>query len=128
MSLETASKKLDELLEQVQKINNEIKNLKGQVMDEKVYKLNEKQMKEFVSGLYYSFSEWNQNEISSVEFSESVVTLDVDGYTIIPTIDSDMISDEIQQYTEVPTEIQMMNMATEVMQDLSIELVDGNCE
>jgi ATP-dependent Clp protease ATP-binding subunit ClpA len=128
MSLETASKKLDELLEQVQKINNEIKNLKGQVMDEKVYKLNEKQMKEFVSGLYYSFSEWNQNEISSVEFSESVVTLDVDGHTIIPTIDSDMISDEIQQYTEVPTEIQMMNMATEVMQDLSIELVDGNCE
>jgi ATP-dependent Clp protease ATP-binding subunit ClpA len=128
MSLETASKKLDELLEQVQKINNEIKNLKGQVMDEKVYKLNEKQMKEFVSGLYHSFSEWNQNEISSIEFSESVVTLDVDGYTIIPTIDSDMISDEIQQYTEVPTEIQMMNMATEVMQDLSIELVDGNCE
>jgi hypothetical protein len=128
MSLETASKKLDELLEQVQKINNEIKNLKGQVMDEKVYKLNEKQMKEFVSGLYYSFSEWNQNEISSVEFSESVVTLDVDGHTIITTIDSDMISDEIQQYTEVPTEIQMMNMATEVMQDLSIELVDGNCE
>jgi len=128
MSLETASKKLDELLEQVQKINNEIKNLKGQVMDEKVYKLNEKQMKEFISGLYYSFSEWNQNEISSVEFSESVVTLDVDGYTIIPTIDSDMISDEIQQYTEFPTEIQMMNMATEVMQDLSIELVDGNCE
>jgi hypothetical protein len=128
MSLETASKKLDELLEQVQKINNEIKNLKGQVMDEKVYKLNEKQMKEFVSGLYYSFSEWNQNEISSVEFSESVVTLDVDGHTIITTIDSDMISDEIQQYTEVPTEIQMMNMATEVMQDLSIELVNGNCE
>ena len=97
-------------------------------MDEKVYKLNEKQMKEFVSGLYYSFSEWNQNEISSVEFSESVVTLDVDGYTIIPIIDSVIISDEIQQYTEVPTEIQMMNMATEVMQDLSIELVDGNCE
>jgi hypothetical protein len=128
MSLETASKKLDELLEQVQKINNKIKNLKGQVMDEKVYKLNEKQMKEFVSGLYYSFSEWNQNEISSVEFSESVVTLDVDGHTIITTIDSDMISDEIQQYTEVPTEIQMMNMATEVMQDLSIELVNGNCE
>jgi hypothetical protein len=78
--------------------------------------------------LYYSFSEWNQNEISSVEFSESVVTLDVDGYTIIPTIDSDMISDEIQQYTETPTEIQMMNMASEVMEDLGIQLVDGNCE
>jgi hypothetical protein len=123
MSVETASKKLDQLLEQVEKINAEVKSLKGQVMDEKVYKLTEKQMEEFVSGLYYSFSEWNQ-----VEFSESVVTLDVDGHTIIPTIDSDMISDEIQQYTETPTEIQMMNMASEVMEDLGIQLVDGNCE
>jgi hypothetical protein len=128
MSLETASKKLDELLEQVQKINNEIKNLKGQVMDEKVYKLNEKQMKEFVSGLYHSFSEWNQNEISSIEFSESVVSIEVDSLVIIPTIDSSMIADEIENYSEIPTEIQMMNIASEVMQDLSIELVDGNCE
>ena len=128
MSLETASKKLDELLEQVQKINNEIKNLKGQVMDEKVYKLNEKQMKEFVSGLYHSFSEWNQNEISSIEFSESVVSIEVDSLVIIPTIDSSMIADEIESYTDIPTEIQMMNIASEVMQDLSIELVDGNCE
>ena len=128
MSIETTSKKLDQLLEQVQKINEEVKSLKGEVMDDKVYKLTEKQMKEFVSGLYYSFSEWSQVEISSMEFSESVVTFEVDGHMIVPTIDSDMISDEIQQYTEVPTEIQMMNMATEVMQDLSIELVDGNCE
>ena len=82
----------------------------------------------FCKSVKYCIGQWNQNEISSVEFSESVVTLDVDGHTIITTIDSDMISDEIQQYTEVPTEIQMMNMATEVMQDLSIELVDGNCE
>ena len=128
MSVETASKKLDQLLEQVQKINEEVKSLKGQVMDEKVYNLTEKQMKEFVSGLYYSFSEWNQNEISSVEFSESAVTFKVDGNMIVPTIDSDAISDEIEQYTEVPTEIQMMNMASEVMEDLGIELVDGNCE
>lgn len=128
MSVETASKKLDQLLEQVQKINEEVKSLKGQVMDDKVYKLTEKQMKEFVSGLYYSFSEWNQNEISSVEFSESAVTFEVDGNIIVPTIDSDAISDEIEQYTEVPTEIQMMNMASEVMEDLGIELVDGNCE
>ena len=128
MSVETASKKLDQLLEQVQKINEEVKSLKGQVMDDKVYKLTEKQMKEFVSGLYYSFSEWNQNEISSVEFSESAVTFEVDGNMIVPTIDSDAISDEIEQYTEVPTEIQMMNMASEVMEDLGIELVDGNCE
>jgi hypothetical protein len=128
MSLETASKKLDELLEQVQKINNEIKNLKGQVMDEKVYKLNEKQMKEFVSGLYHSFSEWNQNEISSIEFSESVVSIEVDSLVIIPTIDSSMIADEIENYSEIPTEIQMMNIASEVMEDLGIELVDGNCE
>jgi len=128
MSLETASKKLDELLEQVQKINNEIKNLKGQVMDEKVYKLNEKQMKEFVSGLYHSFSEWNQNEISSIEFSESVVSIEVDSLVIIPTIDSTMIADEIENYSEIPTEIQMMNIASEVMEDLGIELVDGNCE
>jgi hypothetical protein len=128
MSLETASKKLDELLEQVQKINNEIKNLKGQVMDEKVYKLNEKQMKEFVSGLYHSFSEWNQNEISSIEFSESVVSIEVDSLVIIPTIDSSMIADAIENYSEIPTEIQMMNIASEVMEDLGIELVDGNCE
>jgi hypothetical protein len=128
MSLETASKKLDELLEQVQKINNEIKNLKGQVMDEKVYKLNEKQMKELVSGLYHSFSEWNQNEISSIEFSESVVSIEVDSLVIIPTIDSSMIADEIENYSEIPTEIQMMNIASEVMEDLGIELVDGNCE
>ena len=128
MSVETASKKLDQLLEQVQKINEEVKSLKGQVMDDKVYKLTEKQMKEFVSGLYYSFSEWNQNEISSVEFSESAVTFEVDGNLIVPNIDSDAISDEIEQYTEVPTEIQMMNMASEVMEDLGIELVDGNCE
>ena len=39
-----------------------------------------------------------------------------------------MIADEIDSYTDTPTEIQMMNMATEVMQDLSIELVDGNCD
>lgn len=128
MSVETASKKLDQLLEQVEKINAEVKSLKGQVMNEKVYKLTEKQMEEFVSGMYYAFSEWNRNEISSIEFSESVVTFEIDGHTIIPTIDSNMIADEIDSYTDTPTEIQMMNMATEVMQDLSIELVDGNCE
>ena len=128
MSVETASKKLDQLLEQVEKINAEVKSLKGQVMDEKVYKMTEKQMKEFISGLYYAFSEWNQNEIANVEFSNSAVNIEVDSFVIIPTIDSIVIADEIESYTEVPTEIQMMNMASEVMEDLGIELVDGNCE
>ena len=128
MSLETASKKLDQLLEQVQKINDEVKSLKGQVMNEKIYKLNEEQMKEFVSGLYHSFSDWNQNEISNIEFSDSVVSIEVDSLVIIPTIDSSMIADEIENYSEIPTEIQMMNIASEVMEDLGIELVDGNCE
>jgi len=128
MSVETTSKKLDQLLEQVEKINAEVKSLKGKVMDEKVYKLTEKQMKEFVSGLYFAFSEWNQDEISNVEFSDSAVNIEVDSFVIIPTIDSSVIADEIENYTEVPTEIQMMNIASEVMEDLGIELVDGNCE
>jgi hypothetical protein len=128
MSLETASKKLDQLLEQVQKINEEVKSLKGQVMDEKVYKLTEKQMEEFVSGLYNSFSDWNQNEISNIEFSDSVVSIEVDSFVIIPTIDSSMIADEIGSYTDIPTDDQMMNMASGVMEDLGIQLVDGDCE
>lgn len=128
MSIETTSKKLDQLLEQVEKINAEVKSLKGKVMDEKVYKMTEKQMKEFISGLYYAFSEWNQNEISNVEFSDSAVNIEVDSFVIIPTIDSTVIADEIESYTEVPTEIQMMNMASEVMEDLGIELVEGTCE
>jgi hypothetical protein len=128
MSVETASKKLDQLLEQVEKINAEVKSLKGQVMNEKVYKLTEKQMKEFISGLYYAFSEWNQNEISNIDFSESVVSIEVDSLVIIPTIDSSMIADEIESYTDIPTDDQMMNIVSEVMEDLGIELVDGNCE
>ena len=128
MSIETTSKKLDQLLEQVQKINAEVKSLKGQVMNEKVYKLTEEQMKEFVDGLYTVFTDWNTNETSNVEFSESVVSFEIDGNMIIPTIDSSMIADEINSYSEKPTEIQMMNMASEVMEDLGIELVDGNCE
>jgi hypothetical protein len=128
MSVETASKKLDQLLEQVQKINDEVKSLKGQVMNEKIYKLNEEQMKEFVSGLYNSFSDWNQNEISNIEFSDSVVSIEVDSFVIIPTIDSSMIADEIGSYTDIPTDDQMMNMASGVMEDLGIQLVDGDCE
>lgn len=128
MSVETTSKKLDQLLEQVQKINEEVKSLKGQVMDGKVYKLTEKQMKEFVSGLYYAFSEWNQNEVSNIEFSDSAVNIEIDSFVIIPTIDSNVIADEIESYTETPTEIQMMNMASEIMEDLGINLVENNCE
>jgi hypothetical protein len=128
MSIETTSKKLDQLLEQVQKINDEVKSLKGQVMNEKIYKLNEEQMKEFVSGLYHSFSDWNQNEISNIEFSDSVVSIEVDSFVIIPTIDSSMIADEIGSYTDIPTDDQMMNMASGVMEDLGIQLVDGDCE
>jgi len=128
MSIETTSKKLDQLLEQVQKINDEVKSLKGQVMNEKIYKLNEEQMKEFVSGLYNSFSDWNQNEISNIEFSDSVVSIEVDSFVIIPTIDSSMIADEIGSYTDIPTDDQMMNMASGVMEDLGIQLVDGDCE
>ena len=128
MSLETTSKKLDQLLEQVEKINSDVKRLKGQVMDEKVYSLNEKQMKEFVSGLYYAFSEWNRNEISSIEFSDSAVNIEIDSFVIIPTIDSSVIADEIESYSEIPTEIQMMNIASEVMEDLGIQLVDSNCK
>lgn len=118
-----------DLQKQVEMLEETLKNLKGQVKSDMVYKLTEDQMKEFVSGLYHSFTEWNQNEISNIEFSDSSVNLEIESFVIIPTIDSNAIAEEIESYSETPTEVQMMNMASEVMEDLGIELVDEEpCE
>lgn len=118
-----------DLQKQVEMLEETLKNLKEKVKSDKVYKLTEEQMKEFVDGLYTVFTDWNTNETSNVEFSESVVSFEIDGNMIIPTIDSSMIADEIQSYSEKPTETQMMNMASEIMEDLGIELVDEEpCE
>jgi hypothetical protein len=76
-----------------------------------------------------TFKEWYNSEISEIEFSESAVGFDVDGNLIIPNIDSNVIAEEIETHISEPTEIQMKNMALEVMQDLDIFLMDDEpCE
>jgi len=117
-----------DLQKQVEELEKTLKNLKGKMKSDRVYKITEEQMKDFVDNLYTVFTEWNTDETSNIEFSESVVSFEVDGNMIIPTIDSSMIADEIHNYSEKPTETQMMNMATEIIEDLGIELVDDSCE
>jgi hypothetical protein len=115
--------KIDQLLEQVESLNSQIQKLKSEVVGEEIYQLTEQQMNDFVSGLYYSFTEWNQSEIASLDFSESIVSFEIDGNLIVPSVDSSMIADEIERHTDSPTEAQMMNMASEVMEDLKIKLI-----
>jgi len=120
---------VDSLLEQVTALNKAVAGLKKEVMGEKVYKLTEEQMFEFLDSMYTAFKEWYNSEISEIEFSESAVSFDVDGNLIIPNIDSNVIAEEIETYLSDPTETQMKNMALEVMEDLDILLMDDEpCE
>jgi len=120
---------VDSLLEQVTALNKAVAGLKKEVMSEKVYKLTEEQMFEFLDSMYTAFKEWYNSEISEIEFSESAVSFDVDGNLIIPNIDSNVIADEIETNLSDPTETQMKNMALEVMEDLGILLMDDEpCE
>ena len=120
---------VDSLLEQVTALNKAVAGLKKEVMGEKVYKLTEEQMFEFLDSMYTAFKEWYNSEISEIEFSESAVSFDVDGNLIIPNIDSNVIADEIETNLSDPTETQMKNMALEVMEDLGILLMDDEpCE
>jgi hypothetical protein len=120
---------VDSLLEQVTALNKAVAGLKKEVMSEKVYKLTEKEMFEFLDSMYGTFKEWYNSEISEIEFSESAVGFDVDGNLIIPSIDSNVIAEEIETHISDPTEIQMKNMVLEVMQDLDIFLMyDEPCE
>jgi len=120
---------VDSLLEQVTALNKAVAGLKKEVMSEKVYKLTEEQMFEFLDSMYTAFKEWYNSEISEIEFSESAVSFDVDGNLIIPSIDSNVIAEEIETNLSDPTETQMKNMALEVMEDLDIFLIDDeSCE
>jgi len=120
---------VDSLLEQVTALNKAVAGLKKEVMSEKVYKLTEEQMFEFLDSMYTAFKEWYNSEISEIEFSESAVSFDVDGNLIIPNIDSNVIADEIETNLSDPTETQMKNMSLEVMEDLGILLMDDEpCE
>ena len=120
---------VDSLLEQVTALNKAVAGLKKEVMSEKVYKLTEEQMFEFLDSMYTAFKEWYNSEISEIEFSESAVSFDVDGNLIIPNIDSNVIAEEIETNLSDPTVTQMKNMALEVMEDLDILLMDDEpCE
>ena len=120
---------VDSLLEQVTALNKAVAGLKKEVMGEKVYKLTEEQMFEFLDSMYTAFKEWYNSEISEIEFSESAVSFDVDGNLIIPNIDSNVIAEEIETNLSDPTVTQMKNMTLEVMEDLDILLMDDEpCE
>jgi len=112
---------VNEIVKQIESLQSAIENLKEDMEQEKTYKFTRKQLVEFADMLYGNFKSYYSDEISGVGFSDEVVTFDLDGNTIVPSVDSDMIAGEIEEYASDPTPEQLENMVQEIIEELEMD-------
>jgi galactitol-specific phosphotransferase system IIB component len=118
-----SKKKCDnkELKKQVEQLENMVQTMKIQMKStetSKEYKFNEEQMVEFTSLLCARFNELMLNSIQELEFSNDVVDIEVEDMTIVPTIDSSVIADEIENELSYPSDEKMVEMIQETIDEM----------
>jgi hypothetical protein len=113
---------IDSLYEQTMLIAKQVKELKKEVMGEQTYSFTKEQLKEFSERLYDNFTEYNNSQISEIEFSQDSVQLELEDNVIVVSIDSSIISDEIENSSSSPNDSEMDNMISEILENMDIEL------
>jgi flagellar motor protein MotB len=103
-------------------IAKQVKELKKEVMGEQTYSFTKQQLKEFSERLYDNFIEYHNSQISEIEFSQDSVQLELEDNVIVVSIDSSIISDEIENSSSSPDDSEMENMISEILDGMEIEL------
>ena len=113
---------IDSLYEQTMLIAKQVEQLKKEVMGEQTYSFTKQQLKEFSERLYDNFTEYHNSQISEIEFSQDSVQLELEDNVIVVSIDSSIISDEIENSSSSPNDSEMENMISEILENMDIEL------
>jgi flagellar motor protein MotB len=113
---------IDSLYEQTMLIAKQVKELKKEVMGEQTYSFTQEQLKEFSERLYDNFTEYNNSQISEIEFSNDFIELELVDSMIVTSINSASISNEIENIVEPPTDKEMSNIISEILDGMEIEL------
>ena len=113
---------IDSLYEQTMLIAKQVKELKKEVMGEQTYSFTQEQLKEFAESLYENFKQYHNSQISDIDFSDEIVSLELVDNVIVPTIDSSEVSGMIENNVESPSEKEMENMVKEILESMEIEL------
>jgi hypothetical protein len=113
---------IDSLYEQTMLIAKQVKELKKEVMGEQTYSFTKEQLKEFSERLHDNFTEYHNSQISEIEFSQDSVQLELEDNVIVVSIDSSIISDEIENSSSSPNDSEMDNMISEILENMDIEL------
>jgi hypothetical protein len=113
---------IDSLYEQTMLIAKQVKELKKEVMGEQTYSFTEEQLKEFSERLYDNFTEYNNSQISEIEFSNDFIELELVDNVIVTSINSESVSNEIEKVVESPNDKEMSNMISEILDGMEIEL------
>jgi len=113
---------IDSLYEQTMLIAKQVEQLKKEVIGEQTYSFTKQQLKEFSDSLYDNFVQFQNSEISEIEFSQDSVQLELEDNVIVVSIDSSVISDEIENSSSSPDDSEMDNMIKEILESMEIEL------
>jgi hypothetical protein len=113
---------IDSLYEQTMLIAKQVKELKKEVMGEQTYSFTQEQLKEFSERLYDNFTEYNNSQISEIEFSNDFIELELVDNVIVTSINSESVSNEIENVVESPTDKEMSNIISEILDGMEIEL------
>jgi hypothetical protein len=113
---------IDSLYEQTMLIAKQVKELKKEVMGEQTYSFTQEQLKEFSEQLYENLIQFQGVQISEIEFSNDFIELELVDNMIVTSINSASISNEIENIVEPPTDKEMSNMISEILENMEIEL------
>lgn len=112
-----------ELKSQIEQLESMVQVLKGQMKKDssKVYRFTEEQMIEVTSTLFSKFLDRISEQIPDIGIDESIVEIEIEDLTIVPTIDSYALSEEIANNISIPEEDEISEMLSETLSELDIE-------
>ena len=112
-----------ELKSQIEQLESMVQVLKGQMKKDssKVYRFTEEQMIEVTSTLFSKFLDHISEQIPEIGIDEGIVEIEIEDLTIVPTIDSYALSEEIANNISIPEEDEISEMLSETLSELEIE-------
>lgn len=112
-----------ELKSQIEQLESMVQVLKGQMKKDssKVYRFTEEQMIEVTSTLFSKFLDHISEQIPDIAIDEGIVEIEIEDLTIVPTIDSYALSEEIANNISIPEEDEISEMLSETLSELEIE-------
>lgn len=112
-----------ELKSQIEQLESMVQVLKGQMKKDssKVYRFTEEQMIEVTSTLFSKFLDHISEQIPEIGIDEGIVEIEIEDLTIVPTIDSYALSEEIANNISIPEEDEISEMLSETLSELDIE-------